>query len=330
MVVLELLFRNLFGFGDQLTRRNVEKHLERFRKKKKHLERLLPPEVERKSWRINLEKFPPLPERRDAEHGFFRLLRTPIWKRCKIDDYYKKQERQLEGYTEVETMIETGYAPGNPAEDEMKPKHERMVILVTNIASIVLFALMVFASIESKSLSIIASILDPFFDLLWRFILWLTSHAMQNPNQHKYPIGMKRLQPVSEPEKDPKKEKWMIEVMTFILLYTMNTWKKTFLENLFALIGRTAPPEILEKLRNLIWDHHDDIKQIGRVRAYTIGSDQYFVEVDIVLSQDMVLSETHDIGETLQVKLEQLPEIERAFVHIDSEHTHRAEHTTMV
>ena len=81
-------------------------------------------------------------------------------------------------------------------QDEMKPKRESMAILVTNIASIVLFALMVFASIESKSLSISASILDPFFDLLWGFILWLTSHAMQNPNQHKYPIGMKRMQPV--------------------------------------------------------------------------------------------------------------------------------------
>ena len=72
----------------------------------------------------------------------------------------------------------------------------RMTILVTNIASIVLFALMVFASIESKSLSIIASILDPFFDLLWGFILWLTSHAMQNPNPQQYPIGKKRMQPV--------------------------------------------------------------------------------------------------------------------------------------
>ena len=81
-------------------------------------------------------------------------------------------------------------------QDEMKPKRESMAILVTNIASIVLCALMVFASIESKSLSIIASILDPFFDLLWGFILWLTFHAMQNPNQHKYPMGMKRLQPV--------------------------------------------------------------------------------------------------------------------------------------
>ena len=78
----------------------------------------------------------------------------------------------------------------------MKLKRDRMAILVTNIASIVLFALIVFASIESKSLSIIASILNPFFDLLWGFILLLTSHAMQNPNQHKYPIEMKRLQPV--------------------------------------------------------------------------------------------------------------------------------------
>ncbi|KAK4594955.1 hypothetical protein RGQ29_018620 [Quercus rubra] len=287
-------------------------------------------------------------------------------------------------------------------------QRERRAILVINMANIVLFALKVFASIKSKSLSIIASILDPFFDLLWVFILWLTYCAMQNPNPHEYPIGKKRMQPVgmivfgsfglqllfeaakqfitkSEPEKDPQKQKWMIGVMTFvtmveftlafycrrfenkivsacaehhssnvktnlislaaavlairyrdywwidptgaiiILLYTMNKWKMTFFENLYALIGRTAPPEILDTLSYLIFNHHKDIKQIGRVSAYTFGSDQYFVEVDIVLPQDMVLSETHDIGETLQLKLEQLPEIEKAFVHIDSKYTHRAE-----
>ena len=109
----------------------------------------------------------------------------------------------------------------------------------------------------------------------------------------------------------------------------MNTWKKTFIENLFVLLGRTAPPEILEKVKTL-FDHNEDIKEIGRLEAYTFVSDEYFVEVDIVLPQDMVLCETHDIGETLQLKLEQLPEIEKAFVHIDSEYTHRAEHTTMV
>ena len=99
-----------------------------------------------------------------------------------------------------------------------------------------------------------------------------------------------------------------------ILLYTMNTWKKTFFENLSALIGRTAPPEFLAKLTCLIWNHHEDIKHIDTVKAYTFSSDQYFVEVDIVLPQDMVLSKAHDIGKTLKEKLEQLPEDERASV----------------
>jgi divalent metal cation (Fe/Co/Zn/Cd) transporter len=36
----------------------------------------------------------------------------------------------------------------------------------------------------------------------------------------------------------------------------------------------------------------------------------------------MPLREAHDIGEALQEKLERLPEIERAFVHLDYEFTH--------
>nr|XP_023915034.1 uncharacterized protein LOC112026573 [Quercus suber] len=78
-------------------------------------------EKEDMSWRINLEEFPKLPQRRDAEHGSFILhfLRTPR-KRCKVNDYYKKQKRLLEEFTEMETMIETGCAPGNLTEDEMK------------------------------------------------------------------------------------------------------------------------------------------------------------------------------------------------------------------
>ena len=115
-----------------------------------------------------------------------------------------------------------------------------------------------------------------------------------------------------------------------LLLYTMNKWKMTFFENLFALIGRTAPPEFLSKLTFLIWNHHEDIKHIDTLKAYSHGSDHYIVEVDIVLPQDMVLKETHDIGETLKARLEQLREVERAFVHIDYENTHKPEHMTSV
>lgn len=97
------------------------------------------------------------------------------------------------------------------------------------------------------------------------------------------------------------------------------------LENVNSLVGRTAAAEYLQKLTYLCWNHHKAIRQIDTVRAYTFGS-HYFVEVDIVLPSEMPLREAHDIGEALQEKLEQLPEIERAFVHLDYEYTHKPEH----
>lgn len=95
--------------------------------------------------------------------------------------------------------------------------------------------------------------------------------------------------------------------------------------NVWSLIGRAAPAEYITKLTYLIWNHDEEIKHIATVRAYTFGS-LYFVEVDIVLPGDMSLSQAHNIGETLQEKLEQLPEIERAFVHTDFEQSHVPEH----
>ncbi|KAK8527007.1 hypothetical protein V6N13_084878 [Hibiscus sabdariffa] len=125
--------------------------------------------------------------------------------------------------------------------------------------------------------------------------------------------------------------KWWIDPTGAIIiaLYTMSTWARTVIENVWSLIGRTAPPDFLAKLTYLIWNHHEDIQHIDTVRAYTFGS-HYFVEVDIVLPEDMLLNKAHNIGEKLQEKLEQLPEVERAFVHIDFEFTHRPEHKTMV
>ncbi|XP_024401857.1 metal tolerance protein 11 isoform X2 [Physcomitrium patens] len=110
-----------------------------------------------------------------------------------------------------------------------------------------------------------------------------------------------------------------------LALYTMRTWTLTVLENVNALVSRTASPDFLRKITYLCWNHHKDIRQIDTVRAYTFGS-HYFAEVDIVLAGDMPLQQAHDIGESLQNKLESLPEIERAFVHLDYEVTHRPEH----
>ncbi|KAJ9673097.1 hypothetical protein PVL29_026397 [Vitis rotundifolia] len=289
-------------------------------------------------------------------------------------------------------------------------KNERFAIHASNIANIVLFIAKVYASVESRSLAVIASTLDSLLDLLSGFILWFTAYAMRKPNQYRYPIGKKRMQPVgiivfasvmatlglqilfesgrellikAQPDRDPVKERWMIGIMIsvtvikfalmtycrrfkneiirayaqdhffdvitnsiglvtavlaihffwwidplgaiLIALYTMGTWARTVMENVWSLIGRAAPPEYLAKLTYLVWNYHEEIKHIDTVRAYNLGA-QYFVEVDIVLPADMSLTQAHNIGETLQEKLEQLPDVERAFVHIDFEYTHKPEH----
>ncbi|CAN4105922.1 unnamed protein product [Withania somnifera] len=119
---------------------------------------------------------------------------------------------------------------------------------------------------------------------------------------------------------------WIDPVGAMILaLYTIRTWSMTVLENVNSLVGKAAAPEYLQKLTYLCWNHHKTIKHIDTVKAYTFGS-HYFVEVDIVLPADMHLQEAHDIGESLQEKLELLPEIERAFVHLDYEYSHKPEH----
>ncbi|XP_065870241.1 metal tolerance protein 11 isoform X2 [Euphorbia lathyris] len=119
---------------------------------------------------------------------------------------------------------------------------------------------------------------------------------------------------------------WLDPVGAIILaLYTIRTWSMTVLENVNSLVGKSATPDYLKKLTYLCWNHHKAIRHIDTVRAYTFGS-HYFVEVDIVLPASMPLQEAHDIGESLQEKLELLPEIERAFVHLDYEYTHKPEH----
>ncbi|KAL3643123.1 Metal tolerance protein 9 [Castilleja foliolosa] len=375
-------------------------------------------EDKRSSWRLNIDEFR-LPERSPDHRQSFsirRLLRNKK-KQRKVAEYYKKQERLLEGFNEMETIHESGGLPDALTENELKQlaKSERMAVHVSNIANLFLFMAKVYASVESRSLAVIASTMDSFLDLLSGLILWFTSYAMRNPNQYHYPIGKKRMQPVgiivfasvmatlglqimlesvrqliakSGPtDMTHEKEMWMIGIMVsvtvikfllmlycrrfkneivrayaqdhffdvitnsvglvtavlairfywwidptgaiIIAVYTINTWAKTVFENVCSLIGRTAPPDFLAKLTYLIWNHHKEIQHIDTVRAYTFGS-HYFVEVDIVLPQDMMLSQAHNIGETLQEKLEQLPEVERAFVHIDFEFTHRPEHNGKV
>ncbi|CAM8895541.1 unnamed protein product [Rhodiola kirilowii] len=122
---------------------------------------------------------------------------------------------------------------------------------------------------------------------------------------------------------------WWIDPAGAIVLavYTITNWSGTVLENAVSLVGQSAPPEVLQKLTYLVI-RHPEVKRVDTVRAYTFGV-LYFVEVDIELPEDLPLKEAHAIGETLQIKIESLPEVERAFVHLDFECDHKPEHTVL-
>lgn len=106
-----------------------------------------------------------------------------------------------------------------------------------------------------------------------------------------------------------------------ICLYIIFNWWQTGSEQLKMLTGHTARPDFLSKLTWVCYNHHPLIQQIDTVRAFHFGSN-FLVEVDIILPSEMPLKEAHDIGEALQNRLESLPEVERAFVHLDYEFTH--------
>jgi divalent metal cation (Fe/Co/Zn/Cd) transporter len=55
--------------------------------------------------------------------------------------------------------------------------------------------------------------------------------------------------------------------------------------------------------------------------AYYVGA-RLQVEVDIVLPAKLPLNKAHDIGEALTLRLEALDDVERAFVHLDTEWDH--------
>ena len=88
------------------------------------------------------------------------------------------------------------------------------------------------------------------------------------------------------------------------------------------LTGYTAGPDFLSKVTWIALHHDPNITHIDTVQAYHSGH-HFLVRVDIVLPEYMCLRETHDIGESLQRKLENIPEVERAFVHVDYEFSHK-------
>jgi cation diffusion facilitator family transporter len=123
------------------------------------------------------------------------------------------------------------------------------------------------------------------------------------------------------------KLKWWIDPMGAMILSCLiaTLWLRTSYSEFQLLIGVTADTEMQQLITYISMTHNPLIKAIDTVRAWHSGP-RLVVEVDVVMAPEESLKATHDVAEELQMKLEDLPDVERAYVHVDYETTHKPEH----
>ncbi|KAK0521400.1 hypothetical protein OC834_006684 [Tilletia horrida] len=103
------------------------------------------------------------------------------------------------------------------------------------------------------------------------------------------------------------------------------SWTRTAYLQFRELAGAGAPPEFVSLIVYNAMLHHEHIRQIDSCKAYHSGP-KYIVEVDLVMDPQTPLWLSHDVSQDLQDRIEDLPMVERAFIHVDHETDHRPEH----
>ncbi|KAI5481295.1 hypothetical protein MNV49_004917 [Pseudohyphozyma bogoriensis] len=123
------------------------------------------------------------------------------------------------------------------------------------------------------------------------------------------------------------KIQWWIDpagamIISFILIFV---WGNTIYHHFTYLAGRAAPQEFQQLVLYKSLTFAEGIEKIDSCVVYHSGP-VYIVEIDIVMASDTPLWKAHDISQALQDKIEELPKVGRAFVHVDHEVSHKPEH----
>lgn len=119
---------------------------------------------------------------------------------------------------------------------------------------------------------------------------------------------------------------WFLDPVGAIVisLYIIYSWYTTGREQIEQLTGKVAPEEFIEELREIA-SNFDSRMVVDVCRAYHFGP-KFLVELEVVMSRDTLLYESHDLGMDLQYEVEGREEVERCFVHIDYESRPYDEH----
>lgn len=123
------------------------------------------------------------------------------------------------------------------------------------------------------------------------------------------------------------KLKWWIDPAGAVVLSVIISinWLRTAFKEFLLLVGVSASVEMQQLITYICLTHDESIRGIDTVRCYHSGP-RLIAEVDVVMDPEATLAFTHNVAEELQMKLESLPDVERAYVHVDFETTHKPEH----
>ncbi|EAX95098.1 cation efflux family protein [Trichomonas vaginalis G3] len=119
---------------------------------------------------------------------------------------------------------------------------------------------------------------------------------------------------------------WMDSTGGIILsLFILVSWFMNAKENAKMLMGVSAPPDVIRALTYVAANHHPLIVNVEQVIAFQVGP-LYFAELHVIVPGHIPIGVAHWIGESLQLKIERVPDIERAWVHVDVETHNENEH----
>ncbi|KAJ0307795.1 hypothetical protein COL516b_003765 [Colletotrichum fioriniae] len=98
-----------------------------------------------------------------------------------------------------------------------------------------------------------------------------------------------------------------------IALLILFSWVSNAFEQVWLLVGKSAPRDFVSKLIYMAMTHDTRILKVDT---------NYYVEIDIVMDETTPLRISHDVAQELQRKVEGLSDVERAFVHVDYSEAH--------
>ncbi|GMF16066.1 unnamed protein product [Phytophthora lilii] len=178
-------------------------------------------------------------------------------------------------------------------------------------ANVALAVVKIYAAFTSGSLAVLSSLVDSILDLTSQALFWYSDKRMHTPSVNN------TVAVAAAFAAHWHSSLWYLDSVGAIVIsvYIAVSWLATGKEQVERLVGLQADQEFIDQIR-LLGDVHHPMMRTDIVRAYHFGNN-YLVEMEVILPEDMCVKDAHDISLSLQDKVEELDNVERAFVHVD-------------